>query len=201
MSLRGHLIDPSPHPKARGEQASVPYDADDDAEHDLIAALAHKTGATPPCCPCPGSGARVGDCACGCHARRGDRSSSRGAEEMAKQVREHLAAALGPDARWLGRAEIEDLIRKVRRLAMSAVWSKTPDGIEKHTAQRPMLAAAIRVNFAVSLGGASPEACGIYRQDPDKHPEAENLLPAQIEAARKRAAKESIRRIIRGVAR
>lgn len=72
---------------------------------------------------------------------------------------------------------------------MSAVWSKVGDKIERHDGRSPMFAAAVRVDVAVTMGGADVDSCGIYRHDPAKHPDAPNILPAKLAKARAKAAK------------
>lgn len=71
-----------------------------------------------------------------------------------------------------------------------AVWSKVQGEIEKHDGQKPMMAAAIRVNFAVNLSKVPVEECGIYRRDPEKYPDEPDILPAKLEKARKRATRK-----------
>lgn len=68
-----------------------------------------------------------------------------------------------------------------------AVWSKVGTEIEKHDGRKPMLAAAIRVGFAVSMSGAKPATCGIYKRDPVKHPDEPDVLPALVAKAQKKA--------------
>ena len=67
-----------------------------------------------------------------------------------------------------------------------AVWSKVDNVVEKHSAPQPMLAAAIRCNFAVNAGGIPLDRCGIYRRDPAKFPDEPNILPEQIAKAARR---------------
>ena len=43
-----------------------------------------------------------------------------------------------------------------------AWWSKVDGKIEKHDGRQPKLNAGIRLNFAVSMGGAKVEDCGLY---------------------------------------
>jgi hypothetical protein len=81
---------------------------------------------------------------------------------------------------------------------MASVWSKVGDKIEKHAGPRPMLQAAIRVNFAVNMGGADASTCGIYKRDPAKHPGEPDVLPAQLEKARKARVRDQLKRAMRG---
>lgn len=76
---------------------------------------------------------------------------------------------------------------------MGTVWSIVRGEVEKHDGRQPMLAAAIRINFAVNVGSASVGDCGIYRRDPRKHEDEPNILPAKIEKARKAAARKGRR--------
>jgi hypothetical protein len=70
-----------------------------------------------------------------------------------------------------------------------AWWTKVRGVIEKHGGTKPKLAAAIRLNFAVSMGGAQASDCALYKQDPAKHPDTPDLFPAELEKARKRTAR------------
>ena len=54
------------------------------------------------------------------------------------------------------------------------------------------LAASMRLSFAVGAGGAKPEDCGLYKRDPRKHPDAENLLPAEMAKAERRQIREML---------
>lgn len=72
---------------------------------------------------------------------------------------------------------------------MSAWWSRVGDVVEKHNRRSPKFAAATRVSFAVGMGGARVADCGIYRRDPEKHPDEPNVLPEMMEKARKRSGR------------
>lgn len=69
-------------------------------------------------------------------------------------------------------------------------WTKIErDGrldIERH---RTKLDAGIAMNFAHHMGLVPHEAMGLYRVDPSARPTAENLLPAELERARRRLAR------------
>ena len=69
-----------------------------------------------------------------------------------------------------------------------AWWTKVRDKVERHDGPRPKLAAAIRLNFEINGGEVPAEECGLYKRDPVKHPDAENLLPGEMAKARARRA-------------
>lgn len=54
------------------------------------------------------------------------------------------------------------------------------------------LDAGIALNFAVRMGGAKVEECGLYKRDPRKHEGEQDLLPAEQVKARKRALKKAL---------
>jgi hypothetical protein len=60
-----------------------------------------------------------------------------------------------------------------------AWWSRVGDEIEKHDGPQPKLGAMIRLNFSAATG-TPIERLGLYKQDPVKRPDAENLLPGEI---------------------
>lgn len=68
-----------------------------------------------------------------------------------------------------------------------AVWSVVDGVVEKHSDRCPMLSAGIRIRFAVK-DGVPVEDCAIYRKDPEKHPDTENILP-KLAAKADRTAK------------
>lgn len=51
---------------------------------------------------------------------------------------------------------------------------------ERH---RTLVDAAIRINFAVNMGGIAVDDCGIFKHDPASKPSAENLLPCYLAKA------------------
>ncbi len=64
-------------------------------------------------------------------------------------------------------------------------WTKVAERpIEKHGT---LLDAAIRINFAVNVGGVGVAVCGIYARDPAAHPEEPNVLPAHLARVTKAA--------------
>lgn len=81
---------------------------------------------------------------------------------------------------------------------MSAWWTKVGDEIKKHDGRRPKFCAAIHLNFAVNLSGATLESCGLYKRDPAKHPDEPNMFPAMVEKARRAAMTKQIRSIMKG---
>jgi len=77
-----------------------------------------------------------------------------------------------------------------------AWWSKVNGEVEKHDGRRPQFAALIRINFARNLSGVPLDAMGLYRKDPEKHPDAENVLPAMVEAHEKREFAKQLKQIM-----
>lgn len=71
---------------------------------------------------------------------------------------------------------------------MSAWWTKTPEGVQKHDGRKPKLGAMIRLQFASTMGKHPLDSLGLYRRDPEQHPNEPNVLPAMI-------AKEESRRL------
>lgn len=63
---------------------------------------------------------------------------------------------------------------------MAIYWSKVDGVFEKHEGRKSQLRALIRINFAVQMSGKTIGECGIYRKDPAKFPDAENVLPAML---------------------
>lgn len=66
-----------------------------------------------------------------------------------------------------------------------AWWTKVDGKVEKHDGQRPRLSALIRINFARNLSNVPLDKMGLYKKDPEKNPDAENVLPAMLEKHQK----------------
>lgn len=78
-----------------------------------------------------------------------------------------------------------------------AWWTKvvgagTLDGIKKHDKK---LGAIITLNFAVSFG-ANHADCGLYKREPQTHPDEPNLLPAMLAKIRQRQFAQDLRRVM-----
>lgn len=73
---------------------------------------------------------------------------------------------------------------------MSAWWTRIDGKVEKH---RDKLAAGIALNFAHNLGGVPHAKLALYKQDPERHPDAVDLLPAELGRAAKRTTRKAVR--------
>lgn len=80
---------------------------------------------------------------------------------------------------------------------MSAWWSRTPDGVKKHDGRKSKLAATIRLNLAGTMGGYPIESLGLYRRDPEKHPDEPNALPGMIAKEESKRLGAEIRAIMK----
>lgn len=73
---------------------------------------------------------------------------------------------------------------------MSAWWSKVQGNTEKHDGPSPQMQGAIRIRFAVTMGGIPAEECGLFRRDPDKYPDEPDMLPGLVARANRAAARK-----------
>lgn len=80
---------------------------------------------------------------------------------------------------------------------MSAWWTKTPEGVQKHDGRRPKFAALIRLNFARTMSGHPLESLGLYRRDPEKNPAEPNVFTAMLEKAEAKHLGDQIKAIMR----
>lgn len=76
---------------------------------------------------------------------------------------------------------------------MSAWWSRTSKGVEKHAGRQPKLSALIRLNFARNMGDDPLDALGLYRRDPAKHPDEPNVFAEIVQKAEAKALSDMLK--------
>ncbi len=64
-----------------------------------------------------------------------------------------------------------------------AWWTKVDGVLKKHDGPKPKLRAVVEISFANAAGKRDLH---LYRQDPEKHPDAEDQLPGLMAKAWKR---------------
>lgn len=63
------------------------------------------------------------------------------------------------------------------------------------TEHKTKVAALMRLSFAMNVG-ATRDECGLYKRDPERHPDAQNLLPALVEKTEEQQIARQLRSLM-----